>query len=169
MHWKRALPGAVGCIAFFAGCGAAYGRSVTGDGSVPEGGSDLSRLSLEDLTKIQVSSVARRDEELSKTPAAVYVITREDIRQSGAVSLPEVFRMVPGMQVAQVYANVWAVSARGFNSRFEDKMLVLVDGRSIYSEIYSGVFWEQNDLLLEDIDRIEVIRGREGRCGARTR
>ncbi len=123
---------------------------------------DLSQLSLEELTKIEVSSVTRKDQELFRTPAAVYVITKEDIRNSGARSLPELFRMVPGMQVAQVYANEWAVSARGFNSRFADKMLVLVDGRSIYSEIYSGVFWDQNDVLLGDIDRIEVIRGPGG-------
>jgi iron complex outermembrane recepter protein len=123
---------------------------------------DLSTLSLEDLTRINVSSVARKSQELFKTSAAVFVITRDDIRNSGANSLPELFRMVPGVQVAQVNANAWAVSARGFNSRFADKMLVLVDGRSIYSEIYSGVFWDQNDLPLEDIDRIEVIRGPGG-------
>jgi iron complex outermembrane receptor protein len=124
--------------------------------------SDISAMSLEQLTKIEVSSVSRKEQELFKAPAAVFVITREDIRSSGANSLPELFRIVPGMQVAQVYANEWAVSARGFNSRFADKMLVLIDGRSIYSEIYSGVFWDQNDLLLEDIDRIEVIRGPGG-------
>jgi iron complex outermembrane recepter protein len=123
---------------------------------------DISAMSLEQLTTIEVSSFSRKDQELFKTPAAIFVITREDIRSSGASSLPELFRIVPGMQVAQVYANEWAVSARGFNSRFADKMLVLIDGRSIYSEIYSGVFWDQNDLLLEDIDRIEVIRGPGG-------
>ena len=123
---------------------------------------DLSTLSLEDLARIKVSSVARKSQELFKTPAAVFVITREDIKNSAANSLPELFRMVPGVQVAQVGANTWAVTARGFNSRFADKILVLVDGRSIYSEIYSGVFWDQYDLPLEDIDRIEVIRGPGG-------
>ncbi|WP_420238466.1 TonB-dependent receptor plug domain-containing protein [Telmatobacter bradus] len=123
---------------------------------------DLSSLSLEDLTRMEVSSVSRKDQELFKTPAAVYVITRDDIRNSGVSSIPELFRIVPGMQVAQAYANKWAVSSRGFNSIFADKMLVLIDGRSIYSEIYSGVFWGQNDLLLEDIERIEVIRGPGG-------
>jgi iron complex outermembrane receptor protein len=123
---------------------------------------DLSQMSLEELTKIEVSSVARKDQELYKTPAAVYVITRDDIRNSGVSSIPELFRIVPGIQVAQVSGNEWAVSARGFNSEFADKMLVLIDGRSIYSEIYSGVFWGQNDLLLEDIERIEVIRGPGG-------
>ncbi|MBB5058011.1 iron complex outermembrane receptor protein [Granulicella aggregans] len=124
--------------------------------------SDLSQLSLEDLTKIEVSSVARKDQQLFATPAAVFVITHDDIRRSGIRSLPELMRMVPGMQVAQLYANEWAVSSRGFNGRFADKMLVLIDGRGIYSEIYSGVYWDQNDLLLEDIDRIEVIRGPGG-------
>lgn len=135
--------------------GAPYGHAQA---SAP----DLSALSLEDLTHVEVSSVSRKDQELFRTPAAVYVITREDIRNSGINSIPELFRIVPGMQVAQAYANEWAISSRGFNSIFADKMLVLVDGRSIYSEIYSGVFWEQNDLLLEDIEHIEVIRGSGG-------
>jgi iron complex outermembrane receptor protein len=123
---------------------------------------DLSRLSLEELTHIDVSSVSRKSQDLFKTPAAVFVITREEIRTSGANSLPELLRMVPGMQVAQIDANTWAISARGFNSRYADKMLVLMDGRSIYSEIYSGVFWDRNDVSLADIDRIEVIRGPGG-------
>src|ERR1035441_25532 len=110
-------------------------------------------MSLEELTKVEVSSVARKDQELYKTAAAVYVITKDDIRNSGVSSIPELFRIVPGMQVAQFYANEWAVSARGFNSDFADKMLVLIDGRSIYSEIYSGVFWGQNDLLLRSEER----------------
>jgi iron complex outermembrane recepter protein len=135
---------------------------ICGAASESVDNSDLTQLSLEELTKVQISSVARKDKELYKTAAAVYVITREDIRNSAVSSIPELFRIVPGMQVAQVYANEWAVSARGFNSGFADKMLVLIDGRSIYSEIYSGVFWGQNDLLLEDIERIEVIRGPGG-------
>jgi iron complex outermembrane receptor protein len=139
------------------------GRSIHAQASaVPGQEQDLSSLSLEDLTRVEVSSVSRKDQELFKTPAAVYVITRDDIRNSGVSSIPELFRIVPGMQVAQAYANEWAVSSRGFNSIFADKMLVLIDGRSIYSEIYSGVFWGQNDLLLEDIERIEVIRGPGG-------
>jgi len=123
---------------------------------------DLSSLSLEDLTHVDVSSASRKPQELFKTPAAVFVITREDIKASGVNSLPEIFRMVPGMQVAQVDANTWAVTARGFNGQYGDKVLVLIDGRSIYSEIYAGVFWDQNDVALEDIDRIEVIRGPGG-------
>jgi iron complex outermembrane receptor protein len=161
MGCKSRWSGVMGCI-LFSLAGAAHGWSQGQIASGGGGAADLSQLSLEDLTKVQVSSVERKDQELMKVPAAVFVITQQDIRRSGATSLPELFRMVPGMEVAQVYANEWAVSARGFNSRFADKMLVLIDGRSIYSEIYSGVFWDQNDLLLEDIDRIEVIRGPGG-------
>jgi iron complex outermembrane receptor protein len=148
------------CLVIFALCSSAGASGPSGNTA---GKSDLSDFSLEELTKIEVSSVSRKDQELYKTPAAVYVITREDIRSSGVSNLPDFFRMVPGMQVAQVSANEWGVSARGFNSHFADKMLVLIDGRSIYSEIYSGVFWDQNDLLLEDIDRIEIIRGPGGK------
>ena len=147
------------CVLIFLLCGRVC---VYGQATQSANNSDLSQMSLEQLTKVEVSSVARKEQQLYKTPAAVYVITREDIRNSGVSSIPELFRIVPGMQVAQFYANEWAVSARGFNSTFADKMLVLIDGRSIYSEIYSGVFWGQNDLLLEDIERIEVIRGPGG-------
>jgi iron complex outermembrane recepter protein len=139
--------------------GEALGAGFQNTSALPP---DLSTLSLEDLTLVDVCSVARKTQELFKTPAAVFVITREDIRASGANTLPELFRMVPGVQVAQVSANAWAVSARGFNSRFADKLLVLIDGRSIYSEIYSGVFWDQNDLVIDNIERIEVIRGPGG-------
>ena len=135
---------------------------LAADAREPQTSKDLDQMSLEQLTKVEVSSVSRKDQELFRTPAAVYVITRDDIDMSGVNSLPELLRIVPGMQVAQIYANEWAVSSRGFNSRFADKMLVLIDGRSVYSEIYSGVFWDQNDLALSDIDRIEVIRGPGG-------
>lgn len=123
--------------------------------------SELSNASLEDLTRmrISVSSFARKDEDLWKTPAAVFVILREDIARSAATSIPELLRMVPGLEVAQVNASTWAVSARGFNGVFADKLLVLVDGRSVFSELYSGVPWDQVDLPLEDIERIEVVRG----------
>ncbi len=120
---------------------------------------DLFSMSLEQLTKIQVSSVSRHDEPLFDTPAAVFVITRDDIRRSGATSIPEVLRMVPGVEVAQIDANKWAVSARGFNNRFANKMLVMIDNRTVYNQLYSGVFWDQTDVLLEDVERIEVVRG----------
>jgi iron complex outermembrane receptor protein len=122
---------------------------------------DLSTASLEELTQIHisVSSFARKDEDLWTTPAAVFVITKEDIARSSASSIPELLRMVPGLQVAQIDASNWAISARGFNSAFADKLLVLIDGRTVYSEEFSGAQWDQIDLPLEDIERIEVIRG----------
>lgn len=122
---------------------------------------DLSAASLEQLTQMQisVSSFARKDEDLWLTPAAVFVITKEDIANSTASSIPELLRVVPGLQVAQINASYWAVTARGFNSEYASKLLVLIDGRTMYSEIYSGAHWDTIDLPLEAIERIEVIRG----------
>lgn len=124
-------------------------------------GPDLSTASLEHLTQLQVSvsSFARKDEDLWKIPAAVFVITREDIDRSAATSIPELLRTVPGMQVAQATSSTWAVSARGFNGESAAKLLVLLDGRTVYSEIYSGAHWDEDDLPLEEIERIEVVRG----------
>jgi len=119
----------------------------------------LDVLSLEELTKTEVSSVSRRNQSLANVPAAAFVISAEDIRRSGAYALPDVLRMVPGIEVAQVDNGRYAVSARGFNGRFANKLQVLVDGRSIYSTFFSGVMWEHDSVALEDIERIEVIRG----------
>lgn len=121
--------------------------------------SDLISLGIEDLMDIEVTSVSRKLESLADAAAAVFVISGEDIRRSGATSIPEALRMVPGLQVARIDASTWAVSSRGFNGRFADKLLVLMDGRSVYTPLYSGVFWNVQDTLLEDIERIEVIRG----------
>ena len=123
---------------------------------------DLARVTLEDLMKVEITSASRKGQLVEVVPAAVFVITQEDIRRSGIRSLPELFRLVPGMQVAQVNANKGAVSVRGFNDVFSDKLLVLIDGRSIYKRTFSGVFWHAEDLMLEDIERIEVIRGAGG-------
>lgn len=123
---------------------------------------DLTNLSLEDLMSIEVSLVSRRQEKLFHTPAAVYVLTKEDIRRSGVTSIPEALRLVPGMVVGRVDANKWAVSARGHNGRFAQELLVLVDGRTIYTPLFSGVFWEMRDVMLEDVSHIEVIRGPGG-------
>ena len=120
---------------------------------------DLTTLSLEDLMNIEVTSASKKAQKLSETASAVFVISQEDIQRSGATTIPEALRMVPGVQVARIDANKWAVSARGFNSRWSNKLLVLMDGRSIYTPSFSGVFWNAQDTLLEDIDRIEVIRG----------
>lgn len=120
---------------------------------------DLSQLSIDDLMNIRITSVAKREQKLLESPAAVYVITQEDILHSGVTSIPEALRMVPGLSVAQIDGNIWAISARGFNGQFANKLLVLIDGRSVYTPLYSGVYWEVQDLLMEDVDRIEVIRG----------
>src|SRR5262249_51333915 len=93
------------------------------------------------------------------SPAAVYVITAEDIRRSGMRTIPDLLRMVPGVDVARIDANKWAVGIRGFNAEFSNKLLVMMDGRSLYSPTFGGVFWDERDVLLEDVERIEVIRG----------
>ncbi|PYQ03842.1 MAG: TonB-dependent receptor [Acidobacteria bacterium] len=120
---------------------------------------DLSELSLEELAQIKVTTVSRTESTVHRSPAAVFVITNEMIRRSGATVLPELFRMVPGMFVARIDGNKWAVSVRGFSQRFGDKLLVQIDGRTVYSPLFSGVYWDAIDYPLDDIERIEVIRG----------
>lgn len=116
-------------------------------------------LSLEQLSDVTVSSVSRRVERLDAVPAAVFVIQAEDIRRSGATSLPEAMRLAPQLIVARADTNQYAISARGFNNVLANKLLVLIDGRPVYSPLFSGVFWEAQDILLEDIERIEVVTG----------
>jgi iron complex outermembrane recepter protein len=123
---------------------------------------DLSDKSLEDLMNTEVTSVSKKTQKLSQTAAAIFVITQEDIRRSSATNIPDLLRMVPGLDVAQINANIWAVSARGFNQEFSNKLLVMLDGRPVYSPTISGVLWDALDLPLEDIERIEVIRGPGG-------
>ncbi|MDJ0653861.1 MAG: TonB-dependent receptor [Xanthomonadales bacterium] len=120
---------------------------------------DLFDLSFEELLDLEVTSVGKKSQKLSDAAAAVFVITNEDLIRSGATSVAEALRMVPGVSVQQIDANKWSISARGFSSRFANKLLVLIDGRSIYTSSFSGVYWEVQDLVLDDIDRIEVIRG----------
>src|SRR6266849_1259258 len=119
----------------------------------------LKELSLEELMDVEVTSVSKRAEKLSETASAIQVITGEDIRRSGASSLPEALRLASNLEVAQVDSRQWAISARGFNNTTANKMLVLIDGRTVYTPLYAGVFWDVQDTLLEDIDRIEVISG----------
>ena len=119
----------------------------------------LKRLSLEQLMAVEVSSVSRRPERLSETASAVQVITRDDIRRSGATRLPEALRLATNLEVDQLDASQWAISARGFNSPLANKLLVLIDGRTVYTPLFAGVFWDQQDVLLEDIEQIEVISG----------
>lgn len=126
-------------------------------------GVDLSSMNIEDLMNVQVSSVSKKEEKLSRTAAAIFVITQEDIRRSGATSIPDVLRMVPGVSVGQINGSTWAISARGFNQQFSNKLLVMIDGRVVYTSLFAGVFWDNFlDFPLEDIARIEVIRGPGG-------
>ena len=125
----------------------------------PGNSQDLSSLSIEALMDVRVTSVSRKSEPLSRTAAAIHMITQEDIRRSGATSIAELLRMVPGLDVAQMDGNTWAISARGLNAQYANLLLVLIDGRTVYSPTTNGVYWDVQDTVLEDIDRIEVIRG----------
>ncbi|MCP4690362.1 MAG: TonB-dependent receptor [Desulfobacterales bacterium] len=119
----------------------------------------LKSLSLEELAGLEVTSVSRQSMKLSDAPAAVFVITNEDIRRSGVASIPDALRMAPGVEVARINANCWAITTRGFNRFLSNKMLVMIDGRSVYSPLHSEANWSAQDVLFEDVDRIEVIRG----------
>jgi len=118
-------------------------------------------MSLEQLANVEVTSVTRQPEALSDAAASIFVITGDDIRRSGATSVPEALRLAPNLEVAQINANSYTISARGFESS-SDKLLVLIDGRSVYTPLFSGVFWDAQGVMLEDIDRIEVISGPGG-------
>ncbi len=144
----RYLFGAPALLAGFSGAAGAQGSNR-----------DLTTISLESLMDTQVTSVSRQSEELRRTAAAIFVISQEDIRQSGVTDVAELLRMVPGVDVAQITRNTWAVSVRGFNAQYATKLLVMIDGRAVYDPGFSGVFWHLQNLALEDIDRIEVIRG----------
>lgn len=122
----------------------------------------LKKLSLEELMNIEVTSVSKRPQKLAEVASAIQVITREDIRVSGAKTLPEALRLANNLQVAQVNSSQWAISARGFNNVLANKLLVLLDGRAVYTPLYAGVFWDVQNVLLEDVDRIEVISGPGG-------
>lgn len=120
---------------------------------------ELTELSFDELMQVNITSVSKKSEKLSEASAAVYVVTRNEIRRSGATSIPEALRLVPGVDVAQIDPNKWAIGIRGFNGRFSNKLLVMVDGRSVYTPTFSGVYWENQDYPMNDIERIEVIRG----------
>jgi iron complex outermembrane receptor protein len=122
-------------------------------------GRDLGDFTLDELVNLKVTSVSKKPEKLSHAPAAIAVITDEDIRRSGVTTIAEALRMAPGLEVARVDSLTWAISSRGFNDLFANKLLVLMDGRSVYTPLFSGVYWDVQDTLLEDLDRIEVIRG----------
>lgn len=119
----------------------------------------LKQMSLDELLGLQVISVSKRPEKLTEAASAIQVVTGEDIRRAGATSLPEALRLASNLEVAQIDARQWAITARGFNNVFADKMLVLIDGRSVYTPLYAGVYWDVQDTMLSDLDRIEVISG----------
>ena len=122
----------------------------------------LTQVSLEQLGEIEVTTASKRPIKVSQTPAAIYVVTQEDIRRSGATSIPEALRLVPGVEVARIDSNTWSLGVRGFGSALSRSVLVLIDGRSVYTPLFAGVYWQVQDTLLEDIERIEVIRGPGG-------
>ncbi len=134
-------------------------RLLSGSVLADESIDDYLDLPLEDLLSMEVTSVSKKKQALSEAAAAIFVITNEDIRRSGVTSITEALRLAPGVQVARVDSNKWAITTRGFNGLFANKLLVLMDGRSVYTPAYSGVYWDVQDTLLEDIERIEVIRG----------
>ncbi len=146
------------------GCLILAGGLCCGDAvaAPPPAQARLTDLTLEELANIQVVTVSRKPESLSETPAALFVITAQDIRRSGAMTLPEVLRLAPNLQVARSTSSQYAISARGFNTTTANKLLVLIDGRTIYTPLYSGVFWDVQDVALGDIERIEVISGPGG-------
>ncbi|MCB1940138.1 MAG: TonB-dependent receptor plug domain-containing protein, partial [Rhodocyclaceae bacterium] len=129
---------------------------------VVRAGDDAFDLSLSELLDQEVTTVSRKSERLGDAPSAIYVLTADELSRLGVTSLPEALRHVPGVQVAALGRNRWAVSIRGFNGRFANRLQVLVDGRSVYSPLFSGTFWEALDIPLGDIERIEVVRGPGG-------
>lgn len=137
------------------GCGAPLLSALANVDQLAE----LKRMSVEELLNVEVTSVSRTEEGLRNAAAAIAVVTREDLRRSGATSLPEALRLVPGLHVARQNSTAWGVSARGFSSVNSEKLLVLSDTRSIYTPLFSGVAWDVQDYLLEDVERVEVIRG----------
>ncbi len=148
----------LGCVFFYSSTSTA--ESVTNNDI--EAIRALLKLDLADLLDVEVTSVSKKSQKLSKSAAAVFVITQEDIRRSGVTTIPEALKMVPGVQVARINAYAYAISIRGFNSSFANKLLVLIDGRSVYTPEFSGVYWDSVDMPMDDIERIEVIRGTGG-------
>jgi iron complex outermembrane receptor protein len=124
------------------------------------GSADLAELSIEELANLEITSVSRRAERLADAPASVFVITGDDIRRAGVTGLPEALRLAPNLQMARIDSRQYAITARGCNgTAASNKLLVLIDGRAVYTPLFSGVFWDAQDVLLEDVERIEVISG----------
>jgi iron complex outermembrane receptor protein len=144
------------------GVGLCFGCFAEPSCAVISSGNEYLDLDISQLMQITITSVSKKEQALSDAAAAVFVITQNDIHRSGVTSIPEALRMVPGLQVARIGAEKWAISSRGFNGQTANKLLVLMDGRTLYSPSFSGVYWDVQETLLEDIDRIEVIRGPGG-------
>lgn len=153
----RRLGGMSACV-IIAGIATIEGEERSGGG----GPAEYKKLTMEELMEIEVTSASRRPQRLTETPSAIQVVGSEDIRRSGATSLPEALRLAPNLQVAQVNSSQWAISARGFNNVLANKLLVMIDGRTVYTPLYAGVYWDVQNVLLEDVDRIEVISGPGG-------
>ena len=119
-------------------------------------------MSLEELSTIEVTIASKEASRAFRTPAAIFVLTNDDIRRSGATNIPDLLRLVPGVEVAQIDSVKYAIGIRGFEGRLSRAVLVLIDGRSVYTPLFAGVYWESQNTLIEDIDRIEVIRGPGG-------
>lgn len=153
---RRAVPSRMGA---WAGLPVGVLALAAAVAAPPAGGAALADLSLEQLSEIVVTSVSLRSEPLLDVAASVYVISAEDIRRSGATTLPEALRLAPALDVARVDSSQYAISARGFNNPLANKMLVMIDGRSIYTPLFAGVFWDAQEVLLGDVERIEVITG----------
>jgi iron complex outermembrane recepter protein len=148
------------CAMLTACCGYALLSQTAAGAEPPLASSDaLKKLSIEELMNLEVTSVSKRPEKLSETASGIQVVSAEDIRRAGATSVPEALRLAANLQVARVDSRQWAITARGFNNTLANKMLVLIDGRTVYTPLYAGVFWDAQDTLLEDIDRLEVISG----------
>jgi len=123
---------------------------------------DLTDMSLEALMNVEVTSVSKQPEKQSDAAAAIFVISNDDLMRWGVTTIPDALRRVPGLQVARIDANKWAITSRGFNSRFANKLLVMIDGRTVYTPLFAGVYWDMQDVMLEDVDRIEIVRGPGG-------
>jgi len=137
------------------------GGTAFGDDTAPD---DLTQMSLADLAKVDVTSVSKTSEPLQRAPAAIYVISHEDIERSGVTSIPEALRLAPNLLVTQTSSSAYVISARGFGGNpnaqnFSNKLLILIDGRSVYTPLFSGIYANTLDVMLEDVDQIEVISG----------
>lgn len=149
-------------LALFVITGMAFPKKVIAQDADTVSTTDLKRLSIEELMNIQVTSVSRKPEKLADVASAIQILTRQDIQRSTATNLPEALRLLPNLQVTQLNSHHWNIGSRGFNSAFSNKLLVMIDGRAVYSPLFAGVFWDAQSVLLEDIERIEVISGPGG-------